>query len=133
MTHLITCHGRDHLVNIRSERHSLVIVSVHFEPELTLWQLRGRLGLIHPHWPAYPNGVGIIWVTSTSVNQKKDDLMSGTRHSPMATRERLPCSTLPFHTSLRLPNLITPGETLQLLVSSALCQGSIIFHQFTYG
>ena len=50
VTHLITCHGRDHLVNIRSERHSLVIVNVHhFEPELTLRQLRGRLGLIHPH------------------------------------------------------------------------------------
>ena len=60
VTHLITCHGRDHLVNIRSERHSLVIVNVHFEPELTSRQLRGRLGLIHPHWPAYPNGVDII-------------------------------------------------------------------------
>ena len=60
VTHLITCHGRDHLVNIRTERHSLVIVNVHFEPDLTLGQLRGRLRLIHPHWPAYPNEVGII-------------------------------------------------------------------------
>ena len=60
VTHLITCHGRDHLVNIRSERHSLIIVNVHFDPELTLRQLRGRLGLIHPHWLAHPNGVGII-------------------------------------------------------------------------
>ena len=58
VTHLITCQGRDHLVNIRSERHSLVIVNVHFEPELTLRQLRGRLGLVHPHWPAYPSGCG---------------------------------------------------------------------------
>ena len=57
---MITCHGRDHRVNIRSERHSLVIANVHFEPELTLRQLRGRLSLIHPHWPAYPNFVGII-------------------------------------------------------------------------
>ena len=47
VTHLVTCHG-------------LVIANVHFEPELTLRQLRGRLRLIHPHWPAYPNGVGII-------------------------------------------------------------------------
>ena len=35
VTHLITCHGRDHLVNIRSERRSLIIVNVHDEPELT--------------------------------------------------------------------------------------------------
>ena len=60
VTHLVTCHGRDHLVNIQSGRHNLVIVNVHFEPEFTLRQLRGRLRLIHPHWPAYPNGVGII-------------------------------------------------------------------------
>ena len=60
VTHVVTCQGRDHLLNIRSERHSLVIVDVHFEPELTLRRLRGRLGLIHPHWPAYPTRVGII-------------------------------------------------------------------------
>ena len=60
VTHLITCHGRDHLVSIRTQRHNLIIVNVHFEPELTSRQLRGRLGLIQPHWPTYPNGVGII-------------------------------------------------------------------------
>ena len=60
MTHSITCHGRDHLVNIQSERHSLVIVNVHLEPDLSSRQLRARLGLIHQHWPAYPNGVGVI-------------------------------------------------------------------------
>ena len=60
VTHLITCQGRDHLVNIQSGRHNLVIVNVHFEPELTLRQLRGRLRLIHPHWPAYPCGVGVF-------------------------------------------------------------------------
>ena len=58
VTHLITCQGRDHLVNIQSGRHNLV--NVHFEPELALRQLRGRLRLIHPQWPAYPSGVGII-------------------------------------------------------------------------
>ena len=36
VTHSITCQGRDHLVNIRSGRHSLVNVDLHFEPELTL-------------------------------------------------------------------------------------------------
>ena len=60
MTHVVTCQGSDHLVNIRSGRHSLVIVNVHFEPELTLRQLRGRLSIIQPHWPAYPCGVGVI-------------------------------------------------------------------------
>ena len=36
-------------------------------------------------------------MTSTSVIQKKDDSTSGTSHSLMVTRERLPCST-PFST-----------------------------------
>ena len=37
-----------------------MIVTVHFEPELTLRRLRERLRLIAPHWPPYPNAVGII-------------------------------------------------------------------------
>ena len=61
-THLITCHGRDHLVNIQSVRQSPVSVNVHFEPELTLRQLRDRLHLINPIWPSYPNAVGFIFV-----------------------------------------------------------------------
>ena len=60
VTHLVTRHGRDHLVSIQIGRHNLVIVNVHLEPELSLRQLRGRLRLIHPHWPTYPNGLGII-------------------------------------------------------------------------
>ena len=130
VTHLVTCHGRDHLVNIQSVRHNF-----HFEPELTLRQLRGKLRLIHPHRPAYPNGVGIFWVISTFVIQKKDEKMSGTRHSPMATRERLQCSTHSFHTSLRLLNLITREGPPQPLGSYALSQGLIFFFfkQSTYG
>ena len=53
-SHVITCQGRDHLVNIQS------IVTVHMEPELTLRQLRGRLRLIHPHWPACSSVVCVI-------------------------------------------------------------------------
>ena len=60
VTHLVTCHGRDHLVNIQSGRHNPVVVNVHFEAELTMRQLRGRLRLVHPHWLACPNGLGII-------------------------------------------------------------------------
>ena len=36
VTHVVTCQGRDHFVNIRSGQHSLVIVNVHLEPELKL-------------------------------------------------------------------------------------------------
>ena len=59
VTHMIACQGRDHIVNVQSGRQSLVIVNIHFEPELTLRQLRERLRLINPHWPSYPNAVGI--------------------------------------------------------------------------
>ena len=124
VTYVITCQGRDHLVNIRSGRHNLVIVNVHFEPELTLRQLRGRLRLIQAHWPAYPNGVGVILGDFNICNPEKDDLMFGTSHSPIATQERLLCSILSFHTSLRLPNLITQEETPLPLVSYALFLGS---------
>ena len=74
--------------------------------------LFARIGL---HIPVV---CGLFWAISTFVLRKKDDLMFGTKHSPMATRERLLCSTLSFHTSLRLPNLITQEETLQPLVSA---------------
>ena len=30
VSHVITCHGRDHLVNIQSGRHNFVFVNVHF-------------------------------------------------------------------------------------------------------
>ena len=36
VTHVITSQGRDHIVNVQSGRKNLVIVNVHFEPELTL-------------------------------------------------------------------------------------------------
>ena len=69
----------------------------------------------------------LFWAILTSVIRKKDDLMSGTNHSPMATPERLLCSILPFPKSLRLPNLTTQEETLQPLETYALCQGLIVF------
>ena len=60
VTHMITCQGRDHIVNVQSGRQSLVILNVDFEPELTLRQLRERLTLVTPHRLSYPNAVGII-------------------------------------------------------------------------
>ena len=49
-TNVITCQGRDHIVNERSGCRNLVVVNVHFEPELTLRSLRERLCPITPHW-----------------------------------------------------------------------------------
>ena len=60
VTHVITCQGRDHIVNVRSGCQSLVIVNVHFEPELTLRSLRERLRFITPHWPQCPDAIGMI-------------------------------------------------------------------------
>ena len=59
VTHMTTCQGRDHIVNVQSGRQKSS-VNVHFELELTLRQLRERLRPINPHWPSYPNAVGII-------------------------------------------------------------------------
>ena len=60
VTHVVTFQGRDHIVNVRSGCQSLVIVNVHFEPELTLRSLRERLCLIIPHLPQNPDAIGII-------------------------------------------------------------------------
>ena len=58
--HVVTCQGRDHIVSIRSGRGKFVVVNAHSEPELTLRSLRERLRLITPHWPQYPNAMGMI-------------------------------------------------------------------------
>ena len=60
VTHVVTCQGRDHIVNIRSGCRSPVVVNVHFEPELTLRSLRERLHFITPRWPHYPDAIGVI-------------------------------------------------------------------------
>ena len=125
VTHLITCHGRDHLVNIQSERHSLVIVNVHFEPERTLRQLRGRLGLIHRHWPAYPKGVGVILGDFNICDPEEGPFNVGNQ----TFTEGDPGKTAVFHSffrmSLRLPNLTTQEKTVQPLETYALFQGLI--------
>ena len=43
VTHVVACQGRNHIVNIRSGCRSVVVVNVHFEPELTMTSLRERL------------------------------------------------------------------------------------------
>ena len=60
VTHVLTCQGRDHIVNVLSGCRSLLVVNVHFEPELTLRSLGERLCLITPHWPQYHDAIGMI-------------------------------------------------------------------------
>ena len=48
VTHLVICQGRDHLVNIQSGRHNLVIVDVLFGPELTLKAATWQVGSYSP-------------------------------------------------------------------------------------
>ena len=62
VTRVIPCQGRDHIVTIQSGERNLVVVNVHFEPDLTLRNLRARLHLITPHWPRYPESLGVIMV-----------------------------------------------------------------------
>ena len=88
-------------------------------------QLRERLASHQPALAFVSQRCGhCFWVT---VTQKKDDSTCGTRQSPMVTRERQPCVTPFFHTSLRLLNLITRGGSPQPLGSYALFQRLIAF------
>ena len=98
-THLVICQGRHHLVNIPAGRHNFVFMNVHFEPELTLRQLHVRLSLLYPDWLGYPLGVEFFLGDLTFSIRKKDDVMFGTKHSPMTT----PGKTAMFHSfSVRL-------------------------------
>ena len=127
VTHMITCQGRDHFVNVQYGRQILVIVNVHFEPELTLRQLRERLRLSIRIGLRIPTLWASSLVMSTSVNQKKEGSTYGTKPSPTVTGERPPCFIPFFHMSSRLLNLATRGGTPQPLGSCALYQGLIAF------
>ena len=52
--------GRGHIVGIPSGESVLVVINVHFEPDLILRDLRERLRRIAFHWPRYPEGFGMI-------------------------------------------------------------------------
>ena len=79
----------------------------------------------------FPKEWALFRVTSTSVILK-DDLMCGSRRSPMVTGERLPCSTLSFLMSLKLLNLVTLAGTPQPMGSYALFRGLIFFIKKTH-
>ena len=127
VSHLITCQGRDHIVSVQSGRHNLVIVNVHFEPEVTLRQLRRRLHLIHPHRPSYPNGVGIILGDFNICDPEEGRFNVWNRTFTDGDAGKTALFHSFFHTSLRLLNLITRRGTSQPLGSYALFQGLIAF------
>ena len=85
--------GRDHIVNAQSERQNLVIVNVHFELELTLRRLRERLRLITPHWPSYPNAVGILG--DFNICEQEEGRFNVWNQTFTVTRERPP-GFIPF-------------------------------------
>ena len=126
VTHVVTCQGRDHIVNVWSGCQSLVIVNAHFEPELTLRSLRERQRLITPHWPHYPDAIGTIMGDfNIFASQRKEDSMFGIRLSPMVTRKRLLYFMLYFLTFSKLPSLIIQRETPQSMGLYARCPGLI--------
>ena len=62
VTHVIACQGRNHAVNIQSGDRNLVVINVHFEPDLTPRNHLERLRPITPHWRLYPEALGVITV-----------------------------------------------------------------------
>ena len=127
VTHLITCQGRDHIVNLQSGRQSLVIVKVHFEPELTLRQLRERLCLLTRHWPSYPNAVCII-LGDFNICEPEEGRFNVWNQTCTDGDPRKTAMFHSFcHTSLRLLNLITRGGTPQPLGTYSLFQELIAF------
>ena len=44
---------------MQSGDRNLVVVNLHFEPDRTLRNLRERVRLITPHWPHYPEALGV--------------------------------------------------------------------------
>ena len=107
VTHAITCQGRDHTVIVRSGCRNLVVVNVHFEPELTLRSLRERFCLITPHWPQDPNAIGIIMEDFNICDPEKGRFNFWNQTFTCGALERLPYFILYFNVSLKLLNLAT--------------------------
>ena len=125
VTHVVTCQSRDHIVSIRSGGRNLVVVNVHFEPDLTLRSLRERLRLVTPYWPLYPEAVGVITGTSIFASQRKEGSMFGIRPSAREIRERLPSSIPFFLVSSKSLSPTLKGETPQPMAQYAHCPGLI--------
>ena len=57
VNHTITYQGHDHILTIRSGGSVVVVVNVHFEPDL-LRDLRERQRLVSQNWPHCPEALG---------------------------------------------------------------------------
>ena len=110
VTHVVTRQGRDHIVSVLTGCRNLVIVNVHFEPELTLRGLRARSRLITHTGLTILTPMARSWETAIFASQRKEDSIFGIRHSPTVTRERLPSFSF-FLAFSKLPSLIKQGET----------------------
>ena len=116
VTNLATCQGRDHFVNTQSGKHNFVIVNVHFEPGGYVEAITWQIASYSPALPCVSQCCGHYLGEEGRFNVWNQTFTDG---DPV----RLPCSTLSFHTSLRLPNLITQEGTPRPLGSYALFQG----------
>ena len=103
-------------VNVRTGCQNLVIVNVHFEPELILKILR----LITPHWPHYPDTIGKVMVTSIFVSQRKEDSMFGIKLSPTVTWGKLPHFTLHLLMFSKLHSLTFQGTPQSVGITRTL-------------
>ena len=60
-------------MSIRTGDRDLVVVNVHFEPDLTLRNLRERLRLITPHWPFFPEAVGFSITGDLNIGEPEEE------------------------------------------------------------
>ena len=127
VTHVITCQGRDHIVNVQSGRRNFVVVNVHFEPELNPEEVtRERRRLITPHWPSYPDAVGRIMGDFNIYEpvEGRFNVWNQTFTDRDTGKAALFHSLFPH--VLRLLNPTTPGGILLSLELFARCQGLIV-------
>ena len=123
--HVVTCQVRDHIVIIRTGCRNLVVVNAHLEPEWTLRRLRERLRLITPHWPLYPEAVGLITGDLNMCEPEEGRFNVWNQSFSEGDTER-PLSSTPFFLmSSKSLSLTSQGETLQLTVLFAHCPGLI--------
>ena len=61
---MVTYWGRDHIVPTQSNSRYLVLINIHFKPDLTLRNVRERPRLVSPHWAHHPEALGVIMVDS---------------------------------------------------------------------
>ena len=105
VTHEITYQGRDHMVKVRSGESVLVVINVHFEPDLSLRNLRERLRRIVFHWPRKPEGFGIIIGDFNVCEHEEGSVMNQTFTEGDVGRTALFRTFFPYALEIAQPNL----------------------------